>query len=74
LSDELRSLFELKGYDIVHTEVLEHKYEDHDKRLAAHAWLAQKRGEKEDRENWRFWIPVTIAVVALIVSLIALSK
>ncbi len=71
LSDTLRSLFKLKGYDTVQTEVLARRYKNHDKQLAAHAWLLEKRRWKEIRQ---FWIPVAISVVALIVSLIALSK
>jgi len=71
LSDNLRPDFEAKGYDIVHAEVLDRRYEKLEKRLAAIAWMAEKRAKKESAENWHFWIPIVISVLALIVSIIS---
>ena len=71
LSHALRLNFEAKGYEIVQAELLDARYKKLEKRLAAIAWLAEKRGEKENKEKWRFRIPVVISVLALIVSIIA---
>ncbi len=74
LAEKLRSDFEAKGYDIVHAEVLENRYQKPEKRLAAIAWMAEKRAKKESAEKRRFWIPLVISVLALIVSIISYLK
>lgn len=74
LSEKLRSDFEAKGYGIVHAEVLGNRYEKLEKCLAAIAWMDEKRVKKESTENRRFWIPLVISVLALIVATISLLK
>jgi hypothetical protein len=69
LTTPLRALFDAKGYELVHQELIDNRYEKLEKRKAAIAWLAEQRKKQRMQEWIKFWIPVIISVVALIFSL-----
>jgi hypothetical protein len=73
LSNEWRELFEAKGYELVHLELTEKWYEALEKRKAAIAWMAEEREKKKKGERIKFWIPVTLSVIAIFVSIAALA-
>lgn len=72
LTDELRRLFDAKGYDLVEQELLLNHFSAVEKRNAAVAWMAEQREQRRRGEWVKFWIPVVISIVAICVSLAAL--
>lgn len=70
LTPEYRKLFEKKGYDLVLKELVGHAYSLPDKRFAAAHWLYEERRRADSREDSRYWVPVLIAIGALLVSVV----
>jgi hypothetical protein len=71
LTDDLRKLFAAKGYELVHQELIDNRYEKVEKRKAAIAWMAEQRTQQSATEWIKFWIPVIISVAALVIAILA---
>jgi hypothetical protein len=71
LTDDLRKLFVAKGYELVHQELIDDRYQKVEKRKAAVAWMAEQRTQLGRNEWIKFWIPVIISLAALIISILA---
>lgn len=73
LTGELRELFDAKGYELVHQELIYNRYEALEKRKAAVAWMAEGRDKKSRAEWVKFWIPVTLSAIAICISVAAIA-
>ena len=69
LSDELRKLFDAKGYELVHEELINNCYQALEKRKAAIAWMAEQRKKKKTYETIKYYIPLTLSFISIIISI-----
>lgn len=69
LSVELRKLFDAKGYELVHEELINKCYEALEKRKAAIAWMAEQRIIKKADERIKYYIPLTLSFISIIISI-----
>lgn len=70
LTAELRKHFARMGPSVVEFDLVHHHYSAPEKKLAALAWLAERRQARERVERIRFWVLVVIAGATLIATVI----
>jgi len=73
LTPELREHFEKTGYDGVFFDVAHHRYSTPEKHRAALYWLREQRADREDREGMRFRTLLTVGVLTLLATGLAIA-
>lgn len=74
LPNERRELFEALGVEGVVTEILQRSGEGRSPGIKVRsAWVRKERKRLENRADMRFWIPQTIAIIAVAIAVFTVS-